>query len=168
MDFEKSLQKQLDNVIRMRHQLSASKIEHSEIDELDHRIERMRAIFNEKTTIKEAGGCPAHPLGNTPHLNASILYHLECCNAVVENINCNGLRHKNSSINPFKLVYPTIMTTLWRRLLSLLIQIRINDSTVLKQYNYPKFNEVIYLKMPQWFDSIFRKWYKIKMRRRQL
>lgn len=168
MTVDQSLQKKFDFIIKKRSQLINDSSAHPYVDELDFQIEKLRVLFDNKNSIKEKGGCAGHPLGSAPHLNSVILFHLECCYAILKIIDNPSSLRRFSSIDPDKLIYPTMMATVWRRLLSLLLQIRINHSTLSKQYDHPKISEVIYFRMPHWFEVIFHKLRRIKVMQKHL
>ena len=157
MNIQQFLQTQFDGIIRMRSELAFLMPSHPEEIELDNHIEKLYFLLKNENSVTERGGGVEHPLGTRPHLNSVILFHIECCHTILRNYNNSNYTDRSFTINPGQLIYPSIIVTIWRRLLSLLLRIKIKKKILPKNDIHPKITEIVYLRLPYWFDLIFQK-----------
>ena len=107
-------------------------------------IDRLSA---ESTEVGYRGGSPAHPLGINPLAETEILFHLDCCEAL--------LRHRpEPGRDPDHFLYPSWCQAAACRILATVLWIK--EGRRLARYVPPRISEVFYLTGPSWLVPLFR------------
>ena len=107
-------------------------------------VERLTA---ESSETSPCGGSPAHPLGINPPVETEILFHLDCCEAL--------LRHRpQPSRDPDHFLYPSWSQAISCRILATVLWIK--EGRGWARYVPPRIFEVFYLRSPSWLAPVFR------------
>jgi len=129
----------------------------SGLTEIEERLVQVDDLVAAMPSCVEPSGAECHLLEHFPFLTTKILFHLDCCEELLNHLEqaMPGLSEKNATPETF--LYPSVGETIVCRLFTVLIHLRARLFGYEVNPESPTLREILYLKSPFWLEPFLRR-----------